>query len=559
MFLKKNRVKKNGKVYEYAKIVRSVRDEDGNPTHEIVRNLGRMKTEEDWEWAESVLEAMEKEEEVPEIRDLEVKGQFEYGGVLAAGELWEEHGVKDALIGSIEDRKPEFCFERIVFLLAVNRLYEPSSDLSAYRWINERVYPREDLEKQWIYRSLDLLAEEKEVIEENLFEKLMDSLDLSLDLVFYDLTSSYFEGEGPELVDFGYSRDHRSDREQIVLGVVMCEGVPIAHEVWKGNTVDKSTLKETVEQLEKRFEIESMVFVADRGVMTIPNLEELEDVGYEYILSTKRRKDDLAEKLLEKKVSGDEKQKAEEVHREKVEDDTTRRYILCLDQKTRKERLETLKEVRKEKEKELKDLGDRYEKSRKGQGRGRPMTKQGAMNQAGKILGKNKRLFDVNINETIEWELDEEAWKHEKAMAGKFLLVTTSNLKPDKIMEAYKDLKDVEKAFDELKNFFKIRPIYHRTDKRVKGHVYVCILALLLKRLIEKKTDEPFNKTMQELEKLKVSEMEFRGKKILQRNEIKKPQKQLLETMEIMEPPKVLDVVTKKIILKKKAKNRSNT
>jgi len=125
-----------------------VRDEDGNPTHEIVRNLGRMKTEEDWEWAESVLEAMKKEEEVPEIRDLEVKGQFEYGGVLAAGELWEEHGVKDALIGSIEDRKPEFCFERIVFLLAVNRLYEPSSDLSAYRWINERVYPREDVEKQ---------------------------------------------------------------------------------------------------------------------------------------------------------------------------------------------------------------------------------------------------------------------------------------------------------------------------------------------------------------------------------------------------------------------------
>ncbi|KXA89163.1 hypothetical protein AKJ57_05755, partial [candidate division MSBL1 archaeon SCGC-AAA259A05] len=152
MHLKRNTVKKNGKVYEYAKIVQSVRREDGQVTQEVVKNLGRMKTEEDWEWAESVLEAMEREEEVPEIRDLEVKGQFEYGGVLVAGDLWEEFGVKKAMMDSVEDRKPEFEFERIVFLLAVNRLYDPSSDLSASRWINEKVYPREDVEKQWIYR-----------------------------------------------------------------------------------------------------------------------------------------------------------------------------------------------------------------------------------------------------------------------------------------------------------------------------------------------------------------------------------------------------------------------
>ncbi|KXB06800.1 hypothetical protein AKJ52_01585 [candidate division MSBL1 archaeon SCGC-AAA382C18] len=545
MYLKKSTSTYKGETYEYAQIVKSVRREDGQVTQKVVKSLGRMESEEDWEWAESVLDAMKREEEVPEIRSLEVKDQFEYGGVLVMGELWGEFGVKEALMDSIEDRRPEFEFERIVFLLAANRLYDPSSDLSAWRWINERIYPREDVEKQWIYRSLDLLAEEKGNIEKNIFENLADSLDLSLDLVFYDLTSTYFEGEGPDLADFGYSRDHRGDREQIVLGVMMCGGVPIAHEVWKGNTVDKSTLKGTVGQLRERFDIEKMVFVADRGVMTMPNLEELEDAGYEYILSTKRRKDDLAKKLLEKEVPGDKKQRAEEVHREEI-DDATRRYILCLDEKTRDERLETFKEIRKEKKEELKDLKNRYEKSKERRGRGRPMTKKGAIKQAGKILGKNKRLFNVNVDETIQWELNREAWKYEKAIAGKFLLVTTSSLKPDKAMEAYKDLKDVEKAFDELKNFLKIRPIYHRTDKRVEGHVFVCILALLLKRLIEKKTDEPFNKTMRELEKLKVSEIEFRGKKILQRNEIKKPQKQLLETIEIMEPPKILNVEAKK-------------
>ncbi|MFB6217068.1 MAG: hypothetical protein ABEJ72_08905, partial [Candidatus Aenigmatarchaeota archaeon] len=175
------------------------------------------------------------------------------------------------------------------------------------------------------------------------------------------------------------------------------------------------------------------------------------------VVGTYNRKDDLVEKLLEREVPGDERLRAEEVHREEI-DDATRRYILCLDEKTRKERLETLKEIRKKKGKELQDLKERFEKSRSGKGRGRPMTKKGAMKQAEKILGKNKRLFNVDVDETIQWKLNREAWKYEKAIAGKFLLVTTSDLKPGKAMKAYKDLKDVEKAFDELKNFLKIRP-----------------------------------------------------------------------------------------------------
>ncbi len=205
-----------------------------------------------------------------------------------------------------------------------------------------------------------------------------------------------------------------------------------------------------------------------------------------------------------------------------------------------------MKEIRKEKEKELEDLEKRYEKSRKGQGRGRPMTKSGVIERAEKILGKNKRLFNINIDQTIEWGLDKKVWKQEQAIAGKFLLVTTNDLKPIKAMKAYKDLKDVERVFDELKNLLKLRPLYHRTDKRIKGHVFICILALLLKRLMEKKTDRQFTKIFRELKKLKASIIKFRGKKIFQRNQINNTLKQLLESLEIMEPPKVLNVETKK-------------
>ncbi|KXA94454.1 hypothetical protein AKJ65_04370 [candidate division MSBL1 archaeon SCGC-AAA259E19] len=372
----------------------------------------------------------------------------------------------------------------------------------------------------------------------------MESLDISLDLVFYDLTSSYFEGEGPDLADYGYSRDNRPDKEQVVLGVVMADGIPIAHEVWAGNTVDKSTLKETVERLRERFEIGKVVFVADRGVISTPNLEELENIGYEYILSTKRRKDDLAEELLKKEIPGSERVRAKEVHREEV-GDATRRYILCLDEETRKSRLETLDEIRREKEKELADLKDRYERSQSGRGPGRPMTKKGVMDRAKRILGRNKRLFKLVEDEPIDWKLDREAWEYERTIAGKFLLVTTSDLGPSATMKSYKNLKDIERAFDELKNFLKLRPFYHRTEKRLRGHVFVCILALLLKRLTEKKTDKPFQKTMQKLEKLKANAVKFRGKKFIQRNEINQPQEEVLKSLEVLKPPKILDVGAK--------------
>ncbi|KXB05909.1 hypothetical protein AKJ52_02855 [candidate division MSBL1 archaeon SCGC-AAA382C18] len=344
-------------------------------------------------------------------------------------------------------------------------------------------------------------------------------------------------------MDFGYSRDHRSDKEQIVLGVIMCERIPIAHKLWSGNTVDKSTLKETVERLKERFEMGKMVFVADRGVMTIPNLKELEDVGYEYVLSTDRRKGDLAEELLKKDVPGEESQRAREVHQEEA-DDATRRYILCLDEKTRKERLETLDETRGGKKKELQDLKDRFEESQKG--RGRPMTEKGVKKRANKIVRGHKRLFDIWFDETLKWKLKKEKWEYERTIAGKFLLVTTSDLKPSNAMEAYKDLKDVERAFDELKNFLKIRPIYHHTDKRLEGHVFVCILALLLERLIERKTDQPFTKIFRKLKMLKASVIKFRGEKFIQRTKLEKSQRQIFESIGTIEPPKILDVVTKK-------------
>ncbi len=540
MHLKRNRIRKNGRVYEYAVIVQSVR-EGSRVTQRTVRNLGRMKTEEDWEWAESVLRAMKREEEVPEAEGLEIKGQYELGGVWAAEELWRRYGVRRALIDCLDGRRVGFDLERVVFLLVVNRLYQPSSDLSAYRWIRSKAYTPVEVERQWIYRSLDVLAEEKDRVEASLFNNLKETLGMSLDLVLYDLTSTYFEGDGPGLAEYGYSRDHRPDRKQLVLGVVMAQGLPIAHRVWTGNTADKTTLNKAVTDLRERLDIRNVVLVADRGVISLPNLEELEKNGYSYILSTKRRRHKLAEKLLATEVPGPGNTRASEVH-------TTggRRYILCLDEETRRARLQALEEAKKKAETELRELGERYRKNRDGKQRGRPTTRNSATRQVNRILGVNKRLFDVDIGDTIQWKLNAKAWLYERAIAGKFLLATTTDLEPSQAMESYKELKDVERAFNELKNLIKLRPIYHRTDKRVKGHVFVCILALLMRRLMEKKTGQAFREIMEGLGKLRVNLVQFRGKKFQQRNQIDRDQEQIFKTLGVPKPPRILNVETTK-------------
>ncbi|KXB05053.1 hypothetical protein AKJ49_01450 [candidate division MSBL1 archaeon SCGC-AAA382A03] len=534
MYLKKVVSKYKDREYEYGKIVRTVKREDGQNTQEVIKNLGRMESEEDWKRARSILESMKKGEEVIRLKELEIDRQLEFGGIWAGLDVWRNYGIRRALAKSFEGRKTEYNLGRLTFLLVVNRFYEPSSDLAAHRWISRKAFSDvTDVQKKSVYRTLERLVGEKDEIERRILEELKDNLEPNLDLVFYDLTSTYFEGEGPDLADFGYSRDGRSDKVQIVLGVVMADGIPIAHEVWPGNTTDRSTLEEAVKDLKERFDIRNVVFVADRGLISSDNLEELKKEGFDYILATERRKGNLAKKLLMENVPGEERIRTTEVH---SEDD--KRYILCLNEERREKDLKRLKEGRDKCDKELWKLKDRFEESQ--EGRGRPMTEKGALKRAEKIIRGYKRIFDLGFDETLTWDLKKEAWEYERAIAGKFLLVTTSDLDPSKTVEKYKELKDVERAFDELKNMLNLRPVYHSTDVGVKGHVFVCILALLLRRLMEKETGESFESVFEELKELKVNVIDLEGEKIFQRNRLTSTQEDLLESLKVKRPPKIL-------------------
>jgi transposase len=199
--------------------------------------------------------------------------------------------------------------------------------------------------------------------------------------------------------------------------------------------------------------------------------------------------------------------------------------------------LEGLEETVEECKLFLEDLKHRFECT----GRGRPLTEEEAWKRIHKL---GRRLFQIEIDakKGLSWELDQKALKYERAIAGKFLLVTTTDLEPDIVMKEYKNLQDVERCFNDLKNVLKLRPVYHQTDRRTKGHVFACVLSLLLEKLMEKHTNKTFREIKEILEPLRVNRIEIYGEDIYKRNSISSEADEILTALGVGPPPKVLIV-----------------
>lgn len=510
------KLKREGKDFEYAKIAESYR-ENGKVKKKILMNLGAIKSETDRKKFIEILNDMKKGEEFIRKKNIIFSDSKQFGITYTTNKLLEKYEIDKILQEELTKNKAKFDVFSTIKALVINRLIKPSSELSAYDWIMNDYAEKLNIQEHHLYRALDYLIECKEEIEKNIFDSLKEKFNLNKDLIYYDLTSSYVEGKKCEIAFYGHSRDHRRDRKQIVIGLVMCDGIPIYHEVYEGNTVDKLTMKKMAENLKQKLGIEKTTIVADGGLLTKDNLEDLEDNEQEYILGNPRRNNKMAEKYLTEKIESKENQFAKEIGIEIIErggKEYTRRYILCLNKNTKKERLETLGEIKEKKEKELKELQVRYEKSQTKK-KGKKITKESMINQAYKILGKNKRLFDIEENDgKLNISFIKDTYEYEKSIAGKFLIVTNTDKKADKIIKIYKELRMVENAFDEIKNFLDIRGVYHWKERRVRAHVFVCVLSFLIECIIEKFSKESARKTLRKLERIKIGKINV-GKDIM--------------------------------------------
>ena len=296
----------NGTVNEYLRVVEAYR-ENGKVKQRIIAELGRR----DMLSAllpnlRRILEGTPKLEGQEE-NDVDILDTFTWGPLLVARKLFEQLGLWDLLDRLLGTRATVPWADR-AFVLIASRLIHPSSEHGLAGWLEtdyfcdragRRFVPRwhqrgrvrvHDQQLDSWYRTLDHLLEAKEDIERALYERLRDLFSLKPDLVLYDITSTYFEGTGPQgLARHGYSRDGKSRNPQVIVGVVMVSGWPIVHHVWEGNRLDHSTVAEVIKELRERFEFARVVFVGDRGMVTEENLKQLLDGGQGYLVGVKRR------------------------------------------------------------------------------------------------------------------------------------------------------------------------------------------------------------------------------------------------------------------------------
>jgi len=521
MFVRVKNVHANGRHYQYLHIVENFRDGE-RVRQRILGSLGRL----DELRASGDLERVITQlvERCPSVRllraeqagALAVRSDQTWGPVLVFDRLWEELGLK-ALLRQLV--RADFNFERVVFAQVLQRFCEPGSDLRGSKWIATMHEPTfEELRLEHFYRSLGRLWKHKERIEQALYERGRDLFNGDLDLAFFDTTSTYFEGTTLRgWAKLGKSKDHRPDHLQLVIGVIMRrDGLPVACEIWPGNTSDMTTLAPIIESLKKRFRIRKVVLVCDRGMVSKKNLAAVDEAGFEYIVGMKMRnvvevRDDVLGRAGRyHEVS--ENLRVKEVRVEK------RRYVICFNPdeatKDRADREATLAKIRSK-------------------------LAKGGVKQLINNRGY-KRYLHVERGGAA---LDETRIKEDQRYDGKYVLRTNTRLPADEVAQAYKHLTWIERLWRDLKDIVELRPVFHwRKRENVKGHIFVCFLSLYLAALLKRKLaqadiDVQWDEIIRDLSAMRAVTVDLGGESYLLRSPLQGSAGKVLAAVGIKPPP----------------------
>ncbi|MFH1777547.1 MAG: IS1634 family transposase [Candidatus Omnitrophota bacterium] len=537
MFAKISKVKKGKQVYEYLRLVESYR-EKGKKKQRVVANLGAvglLKGKLD-----GVVDKLREYCSERYVKPNEITAQEipTWGTVLVARKLWN-----DLKIGKIIKRR---CCERIkgadietlAFMLTASSLIKPSSEHGLGWWLDEsyvcggdgkRILPdwRQGVTKenrvriswkqlkQW-YRVLNILLRHKEEIEKDIYDNLVDLFGLKVDVVFYDITSLYFEGEGPEgLAEYGKSKDGKGRNRQVLLGIVMASGWPVAHHVFSGNSSEKKTVPIIIEDLKKRFKIEKIIFVGDSGMTSSENIKEIERQKYKYIIAQKRRRNKEVEKVLadisDKWLICEKGTKVKEVNI----NEGTRHFVVYSEGRQSYEHSIV--------ENNLKKTNFNLERLKKEINRGEIKKPEDIGYKVSSVLNKAKgyRYFSWEIAKAGKFQYwqDEEKMKKEKAIEGTYVLKSNDKkITPQEAVTAYKELCNVESLFREFKDVLEGRPIWHQTEQGTKAHIFIRALGYLLDTALHRKMEKAgVNLTVEEaiksLEQVKIGELKLKGEK----------------------------------------------
>lgn len=478
------RVKKSGN-NQYLQIVEN-RRENGKVVQRVITTLGRLDQMTEKGEVESLVRSLSRFSErtlliLSDKSKVSVSAK-KIGPALIFERLWKELGIGSIVSSLVADRKYGFSVERALFLTVLHRLFVSGSDRGGEKWRRDyRIDGAEDIALHQLYRAMAFLGEEvsdqedrthaprctKDVIEERMFDHRRN-LFTDLDLVFLDTTALYFEGNGGETIGArGHSKDHRPDLNQMVVGALLDDrGRPLACEMWPGNTADVTSTIPVVTRLKKRFGANRFCIVADRGMISKATMLALEKEKLSYILGVRMR----LVKEVKTEVLLDDAQ-YEEVYPEgthskdpsplKVKEVVVggTRYIVCKNEKQAR-RDEADRNII------VESLKEKIKKA-----------------PASLISNKGYRGFLTITNKSVT--LDEEKIKADARYDGIWVLTTNTKLKAREVALKYKELWMVEQTFRDMKSVIDTRPIFHKRDETIRGHVFCSFLALVLKKELD--------------------------------------------------------------------------
>ena len=517
------RVKKSGS-YQYLQLVEN-RWEQGQARQRVITTLGRLDQMAEKGEVESLIRSLSRFSErtlliLSDKSKVSASAQ-KIGPALIFERLWKELGVGSIVSSLVAERKFGFSVERALFLTVLHRLFVSGSDRGCEKWRRDyRIDGAEGIALHQLYRAMAFLGEEvsdqkdwthaprctKDVIEERMFD-YRRNLFTDLDLVFLDTTALYFEGEGGKTIgERGHSKDHRPDLNQMVVGALLDDrGRPLACEMWPGNTADVTSTIPVATRLKKRFGVGRFCIVADRGMIAKATMLALEKENLSYILGVRMR--------LVKEVKTEvlqDRGEYEEVYPEGIHSKDPSplkvkevvvggtRYIVCKnerqarrDEADRNTIVESLKEKIKKAPAQL-------------------------------ISNKGYRGFLTITNKSVA--LDEEKIKADARYDGIWVLTTNTKLKAREVALKYKELWMVEHTFRDMKSVIDTRPIFHKRDETIRGHVFCSFLALVLKkelddRLVSQGLQFEWADIKQDLKALQEMILEENGSKLAVRTE----------------------------------------
>lgn len=503
----------NGTVHEYVRIVEAYRD-NGKVKQRTVADLGRKDVLTSLlPQLRRVLTGSDDVGEAPSGTPL-VRDASTWGPMLVIRALCAELGLQQ-LFDSHLGPSPDVAFADRALVLIANRLIRPHSEHGLARWLETdfvcdrqgrrfvphwhqhhrvRVHPQQL--RSW-YRTLDRLIAAKAEIEVGLYQRLRDLFSLQPELVFFDITSTYFEGDGPvNFAKHGYSRDGKPRHVQVIVGVVMVAGWPIAHHVWEGNRLDCTTVQEVIRDLMQRFQFARVIFVGDRGMVSESNLDALRNDGHGYLVGIKRRRNEQLDRWLQQVdetkwidcpvgITAREQKPAPRTRVQEVPSGDAAQRVFVVDSDERRAYEQAMREKV-------------MERTRVALERLQQRVAQGWLRDASQIGAAAERVLQKHHGyRYYAWELRDGAFAfsehpvhlpREKRLEGKYVIATSeAGMDALQAVARYKELWLVEQGFRRLKDILALRPIYHRIERRVKAHIFVAALALLVQCLLERR------------------------------------------------------------------------